>query len=259
MKRGLDWYPREQRAILDSIRAARMTARQAAIYNVIIDLIYDGAGETPDDPRHIASYLSDVGQAAARATIQQLVDMGKINRVGEMLHQKRAENVAKTRQNLRETRAETGRLGGISSGKTRRGLNENNDLGEASASSKTEAEKEKIREEEKEEPIGSSKKSGRKPEVPIPENWVPSDRNIADAETRQFSAKEIEDEADRFRNHHIARDTRFRDWDAAWRTWLGNSRKFSNIGLAFKATSYRHGQGGSIASIAARRRVSGQV
>jgi hypothetical protein len=153
MKRGLDWYPREQRAILDSIRAARMTDRQAAIYNIVIDLIYDGAGETPDDPRHIASYLSNVGQAAARATIQQLVDMGKLTRIGDMLHQKRAENVAKTRQNLRETRAEAGRLGGISSGKMRRADNENKTFTEASASSKDEAEK---RREEKKEGGGGS-------------------------------------------------------------------------------------------------------
>ena len=153
MKRGLDWYRREQRAILDAIRAARMTDRQAAIYNIVIDLIYDGGGETPDDPKHIASYLSNVGQAACRATIEQLVDMGKLTRVGDMLHQKRAENEAKTRQNLRETRAETGRLGGISSGKSRRETNKNKDLSEANASSKNEAEKEKRREESK---IGSS-------------------------------------------------------------------------------------------------------
>lgn len=146
MKRGLDWYKREQRSILDAIRAARMTDRQAAIYNIVIDLIYEGGGETPDDPKHIASYLSNVGQAAARTTIQQLIDMGKIFRVGEMLHQKRAENEAQTRENLSETRAKTGRLGGISSGKSRRERRENNNLAEANASSKTEAEKRRERE-----------------------------------------------------------------------------------------------------------------
>lgn len=102
-------------------------------------------------------------------------------------------------------------------------------------------------------------KPRRKPEVPLPPDWVPSDRNIADAEARQFSAQEIHDEADRFRNHHIARDTRFMDWDAAWRTWLGNSRKFEGRGMAGKASPGGYGQGGSIASIAARRRASGAV
>jgi hypothetical protein len=148
MKRGLEWYKRQPRSWLDGIRAARMTERQAAIYGIIVDLIYDGAGETPDDPKHIASYLSNVGQAAVRTTIQQLIDMGKLWRVDGMLHQKRAENEAQTRRNLSETRAEIGRLGGISSGNSRRRSSENNDLGEANASSKHEADKRRVREEE---------------------------------------------------------------------------------------------------------------
>jgi hypothetical protein len=120
-----------------------MTERQVAVYTVIIDLIYDHGGETPDDPKHIASYFADMGTASARNAIQQLVDMGKVYRVGDMLHQKRAENEAKIRENLSEIRAKVGRLGGISSGNTRRAINENNGLTKANASSKHEAEKEK--------------------------------------------------------------------------------------------------------------------
>lgn len=147
MRRGLEWYKREPRAFLEGVRAARMTERQIAVYSIVLDLIYDGGGETPDDPKHIASFLADVGQAAVRATIAQLVDLGKIYRVGDMLHQKRAENEAKTREKLTETRAFTGRLGGVSSGFSRRRANENNEISEANASSKREAEKEKRREE----------------------------------------------------------------------------------------------------------------
>jgi hypothetical protein len=107
--------------------------------------------------------------------------------------------------------------------------------------------------------VSPSPKSRRKPEVPLPPDWVPSDRNIADAEERQFSAREIQDEADRFRNHHIARDSRFRDWDAAWRMWLSNARKFSpRGGMAGKAPPGRGGQGRSLASIVAERRVGAQ-
>lgn len=141
MRRGLDWHRREQRAILDAILEAKMTDRQAAIYNIVLDLIYDGAGETPDDPKHIASYLSNVGAAAARTAIQQLVDMGKIYRVGSKLHQKRAETEAKAKRNLSEIRSEIGRLGGVSSGVSRSKSSNNNDLGEAIGSSKREAEK----------------------------------------------------------------------------------------------------------------------
>lgn len=112
----------------------------------------------------------------------------------------------------------------------------------------------------KEEPIGSSKKTARrKPEMELPPDWVPSDRNITDAEARQFSAMEIQDEADRFRNHHSAKGSRFRDWDAAWRTWLGNARKYGSRGsVAFGAAPGGHGRGGSIASIVARRWAAGE-
>lgn len=62
--------------------------------------------------------------------------------------------------------------------------------------------------------------------VALPPDWVPSDRNIADAQARQFSAEEIENEAARFRDFHLAKGTTFKDWDAGWRTWLGNARKW---------------------------------
>lgn len=94
----------------------------------------------------------------------------------------------------------------------------------------------------------------------LPEGWVPSERNIADAISKQFTEQEIRHEADRFADHHRARGTTFKDWDAAWRTWLGNARKFgSRGGMAGQALPSRHGQGGSIASIVARRRAEGAV
>lgn len=84
--------------------------------------------------------------------------------------------------------------------------------------------------EEKEEPIGSSKKPPRSPPkraCALPPDWVPSDRNIADAHSRNFTDQEIRHEAERFRDFHLAKGTTFKDWDAGWRTWLGNARKFA--------------------------------
>lgn len=75
-------------------------------------------------------------------------------------------------------------------------------------------------------------KKRRSPELELPEGWVPNERNIADAQDKGFSAKDIDDEADRFRNHHAAKGSRFRNWDAAWRTWIGNAIKFRGKGSA---------------------------
>lgn len=63
----------------------------------------------------------------------------------------------------------------------------------------------------------------RKPEVPLPPDWVPSDKNIAAAQQRNLSPSEIDHEASQFRNFHLSKDNRYRDWDAAWLSWLGNA------------------------------------
>lgn len=75
--------------------------------------------------------------------------------------------------------------------------------------------------------IGQKPKPKQNKAVSLPENWVPSDRNIQDAIGRGFSKQEINDEADRFLNYHHSKGSTFKSWDAAWRTWLGNARKFS--------------------------------
>jgi hypothetical protein len=71
------------------------------------------------------------------------------------------------------------------------------------------------------EPRGKSKKGVK---VALPEPWSPR------AEER---AKAVEDkldcdaEADAFRDHHRARGNKFIDWDAAFRQWLRNAKKFA--------------------------------
>jgi hypothetical protein len=103
------------------------------------------------------------------------------------------------------------------------------------------------------------KKTRRKPEVDLPEGWVPSDRNIQDATDKGLSEKEIEDEADRFRNHHYSKQSRYRDWDAAWRTWIGNALRYrKGGGVAGGAGTGYGGQRSSLAGIVARRRIEGR-
>ena len=71
-----------------------------------------------------------------------------------------------------------------------------------------------------------SKPVGKKA-VTLPDNWVPNEKNLQDAHERGFTDKEIEHEAEQFRNYHHAKGSAFKSWDAAWRTWLGNARKFA--------------------------------
>ncbi len=129
--RGAEWYKREPRAFLEGVR--RMTEREIAVYAVVLDLIYDGGHETLDDPKHIASYFSDLGVAAVRNAIERLISAGKLDRNGEYLTNKRARNEGRTREELTETRRKAGRSGGVSSGKSRRNSNKNNAVAKANA------------------------------------------------------------------------------------------------------------------------------
>ena len=108
-------------------------------------------------------------------------------------------------------------------------------------------------------PCGSPKPKKQKRATALPEGWVPSNRNIQDAYNRNFTDKEIRNEADRFRDYHHAKGTTFKDWDAGWRTWLGNVRRFQGGRVSQPSQSRGYGQGGSLASIAAQRRASGAV
>lgn len=107
----------------------------------------------------------------------------------------------------------------------------------------------------KEPSIEAAPRRRRKPEVPIPEGWVPNEKNLEDARKRNLTDAEIRHEASQFRDKHLAKGSLFRDWDAAWRTWLGNIGKFSGGGVAGKAASGGRGQGRSLASIVAERRL----
>ncbi len=108
--------------------------------------------------------------------------------------------------------------------------------------------------EPREEPPLVPPKAARRRKAALPDDWQPSQRNIEDAEAKGFSAEEIKNEAQQFRDHHHAKGTTFADCDAGWRTWLGNARKFGSR-MAGKANAPRGRSEHSMASIAARNRM----
>lgn len=98
----------------------------------------------------------------------------------------------------------------------------------------------------------------KKRAVAIPENWVPNEANVDHALSKNLTYEEIQNEADQFRDYHLARGTTFKDWNAGWRTWVANAIKYRNRGMAGKAPARGHGQGGGIAGVVARRQLGGQ-
>ena len=102
--------------------------------------------------------------------------------------------------------------------------------------------------------LGSELEKAQKYACQIPDDWVPSEKNITDAQDKNFTDGEIKNEADKFRDYHLARGSKFKDWNAAWRTWLGNARKFGaarntragsphdSLFAAFQRNAMRHAE-----------------
>lgn len=109
-----------------------------------------------------------------------------------------------------------------------------------------------------------------KPEKPdkarIPDGWVPSDDGWEYARSLQIPDEAISDEARGFQAYwadRTDRDSRKseRGWEQCWQGWCRRiaSRYRSSRGMAGKANPGGYGQGGSLASIVARRRADGAV
>lgn len=77
-------------------------------------------------------------------------------------------------------------------------------------------------EKRREENSSSTKKRGaRKPETPLPDDWTPKPSHVTYAKQRGVNGPHEEAQ---FRAHAQANDRRQRDWDAAFRMWLGNAK-----------------------------------
>lgn len=73
------------------------------------------------------------------------------------------------------------------------------------------------------EPSGN-RKGRKRPATAMPAGWQPSASNIQYAEENGI---DWHHQLGQFVSHHRAKDSRFVDWSAAFRTWLGNKKEWS--------------------------------
>ena len=157
-------------------------------------------------------------------------------------------------QSERAKKADAGRQGGQRSGEVRRSQtpqpNEPSDPDEANGAASHEARgaasheagpsrpvpslpdpggKGRAADVEDEGGAGGSRRKRRTPSKPLPDDWKPTDSHREKAASLGVDANA---EAEAFRDHHLARDSRFADWDRAFHTWLTNTQKFGANGRA---------------------------
>jgi hypothetical protein len=107
--------------------------------------------------------------------------------------------------------------------KHRKSNDESNAESNARTVTKTVTREEKRRE-DIEEPRKAAKRRGA-----FPHDFQPNEAGLAAA---QKAGVNVARELEAFRDHHVAKGSVMADWQAAWRTWVGNAVRFGRGGKA---------------------------
>lgn len=228
------FYPAD---FMDGVRG--MTPQEVGVYTMLLCRIYNQNGPVEYHARKLATYCG-MREATFLKTLESLVDLGKITLVDGMLFNGRADREISKRANDLKNYSKAGKASA-----EKRQQNQRQNLTNVEQSFNHTDTDTDI---EKEEGKPSSKKSPRR--CPLPEGWIPNERNIQHAISQQFSEREIKDEGRKFYDHHRAKGSTMLDWDAAWRTWIGNARQWAK-------PPNRSAGGGTVtafAAVAARNR-----
>jgi len=75
-------------------------------------------------------------------------------------------------------------------------------------------------------PEGENPKRAKKALTSIREDWTLTEQDYNHAAAKGLDHPTITAVAEQFRDHHTAKGSRFKDWGAAWRTWVGNHINF---------------------------------
>ena len=71
-------------------------------------------------------------------------------------------------------------------------------------------------------------RSRKKSTTPVPDTFIVTEDLTSWANEKGICA-DLQTETDNFLDYHKARDSRFVDWTAAWRTWMRNTKKYNSV------------------------------
>jgi uncharacterized protein YdaU (DUF1376 family) len=245
---GLPYYKAYPRDFLEG--TIGMSFELKGAYRLVLDLIYMQGGRLPDDARYISGLLGCSTRAWNKYR-DDLIAAGKLTSedgvISNFRARKELESLAKVQDRQREN---------ASGPRKNKGL-------EKPRLNHTEPEPDSIETDVSIHPRSPPEKPKLEPKARLPADWALSDAGWAYARSMQIPDEVIRDEARGF--HAYWSDRRDRDasksargWEA---TWENRCRTIANRyrGMAGKQASGGYGRGGSIASLAARRRAAGEV
>tara|TARA_R110000850_G_scaffold23358_1_gene69083 strand:- start:18999 stop:19886 length:888 start_codon:yes stop_codon:yes gene_type:complete len=246
--KGLEYYKAYPRDFFEG--TVGMKGPLKGFYRMVVDLIYMHDGYLLDDWNHISGHTG-FGRTQCRRMMDDLINRAKIESIctenEQFFINKRAVSELKTSRKFQENQRnkalnmhENKGLGmdAASQNEVPEGVppqdhkptiqNPVDSLGEKTMPDFLPLFGDDMKKDEADPPKPKPKRA--KPSVAMPQDWVPSDKNVEDALKLNFSQQDIQNEADRFKDHHLSKGSTFKDWNAAWRTWLRNSRKFNTQG-----------------------------
>ena len=203
---GLPYYKRYPRDFIEG--TIGMGFEMKAAYGLVLDIIYMQGGNLVDDARYISGLL---GCSVRKWTALRLalIEAGKLvardGYLGNYRADKELETLRKYQTNQSENRARPNKINAL----------------ESPPSNHTEPDTDK-------EPIANAigKKRAPKAVCQMPADWLLTKALGEWAVAEGFTADEVRAEASKFETHHRAKGSKFKDWDLAFKKWIGNAKDF---------------------------------
>ena len=201
-----------------------MTHQERGLYWQVCTLIYSSGAAIPEDDERL--FAGPDNPRTTRSTLERLIKKAKITRTGADLMVNRCRTELESASNRMRIAIENGAKGGRPSDarQQNQGVTKPNPLSTLKLPTPTPTPTPTISKKDAPKAVNKSKRS------PIPENWLPSEKDIAHAKNRQLDCETIKAVGEQFRDHHISKGTLFANHSAAWRTWIKNHIGYHGTG-----------------------------
>ncbi|AZV00258.1 YdaU family protein [Paracoccus kondratievae] len=191
-----------------------LSAAETGVYITLVAMMYEAEGPIPNDAKRLARLCGST-PAAFKKAVDGLIETGKLTLDDRGFSNSRVEIEIKKRTEKRAAASKSANARWNKSQQNQQAENANasNSQCERNANQKPESR------EEKEEPIGSSKKRATR----LPEDWTLPKPWGDWALSQGMPEFNVRREADRFRNYWVGKagkDAAKLNWEATWKNWV---------------------------------------